>query len=120
MTRKTVLAIAAAALIGLGFTTTSANAYWRGGPGWHGGGWHGGWGWRGGGWGYRPWGYRPWGWGAVGAGVAIGIGAPWGYPYGYPYGYYGYSYPTFDEVDYMPCLQKVWLSKKRWTWRRVC
>jgi hypothetical protein len=67
--------------------------------------------------GYGPgpgWGPRPWGWGGIGL-------YPWG-GWGVPLGYYGYwgSYPTFDEVDDMPCLRKVWINKKRWTWRRVC
>ncbi|MBK5957504.1 hypothetical protein CCR97_04670 [Rhodoplanes elegans] len=55
-----------------------------------------------------PWVARPWGWGAY----------PWGF-WGYP-AYWNGSYPTFSEVDEMPCLRKVWLSKTRWTWRRLC
>ena len=75
MLRKTFLALATVASIGL-LAPGTASA--RGG--FHGGGFHGGWhgGWHRGGWG--------WGLGALGAGAAIGYGL-----YG-PYGYYGYPY----------------------------
>ena len=75
------------------------------------GGWHPGPGWR-----HRPagWGY---GWGP-GWGPGWGVGVySWGF--GPPWAWTG-SYPTFSEVDDMPCLKKVWLSKTRWTWRRLC
>jgi hypothetical protein len=91
----TILAIAAASLIGLTLTPTPSDAAWRGG--WRGGGWHAGWvpGWRGAR-GYRYGGWRP---GlAIGA-AAVGVGlaaSSWAYPgggyYGYPgWGYYGYT-----------------------------
>jgi hypothetical protein len=95
MLRKTFLALATVAAIGLlAPGTASARGGFHGGGfhgggfhggGWHGGGWHGGW--RGGGWG--------WGLGALGVGAAIGYGL-YG-PYGY--GYYGYPYygDYYDE-----------------------
>jgi hypothetical protein len=75
--RKSLTALAAAAVIGLTALATSnpANAWGRWGPGW---GWHGGWG-----WGPGPF--------VAGAVVGGALAAPYyyrGYPYG-PYGYYG-------------------------------
>jgi hypothetical protein len=63
------------------FTSTPAQAWWRGG--W---GWHAGWGWRPG-WGLGPgWGWR----GGVYVGLPpVVVGGP-AYP---PYPYAGYSYP---------------------------
>jgi hypothetical protein len=72
MLRKTLLAMAAVASIGL-LAPGTASARGFG----HGGGFHGG-GFRGGGWG--------WGLGALGAGAVLGYGL-----YG-PYGYYGNPY----------------------------
>jgi hypothetical protein len=88
MLRKTFLALAAAASIGLLVpgTASARGGHGGGGGGWHGGGggWHGGW--RGGGWG--------WGFGGLAAGAAIGYGL-----YG-PYGYYGYGYPYYGGGYY--------------------
>lgn len=111
MIGKSVLAAAVAALLGLSLAAGPSEASGPGrlvgprggpGPGVPAPGWRGGPGWAPG-----PWVARPWGW-----------GYPWGV-WGYP-AYWNGSYPTFSEVDEMPCLRKVWLSKTRWTWRRLC
>jgi hypothetical protein len=80
--RKILTAIVMAATLGLTALATSspADAWWRGGPGW-------GWGWRGG----CCWGRAPF-WGGVAAGAVVGaaVAAPYYYGGYYPYGPYGY------------------------------
>lgn len=74
-TKYTKVGAALILVMGL-LVSTSSNAWWRGGGGWHGGGWNNGWhgggwnnGWRGGGYGYRGW-----GWGGVGYGGPVIVG----------------------------------------------
>jgi hypothetical protein len=85
---RSLIAILAAAVIGLAFTPTSASARMGGMGGFHGGGFHGG-GFHGGfrGGGFRGGFHRGFGFPLVGAAVGLGLAA------GYPYwgGYYGYG-----------------------------
>ena len=107
MLRKTFIALAAAASIGLLVPgAASARGFGHGGGGgWHGGGWHGGWG--GGGWRRRGWYGGGWGWG-------------WGAPvlgfYSTPYYYddYGYAYCRYRTVR----IHTPW--GWRWGRRRIC
>jgi hypothetical protein len=102
--RKILTALVAAASISAAAIAVSspADAYWRGGGGWHGG--YGG-GWRGGYWG---------GPGPFIAGALIGgaLAAPYYYrPYGY--GYYPYGGPYGA-----PCVwRRVWNG---YGWARAC
>ena len=101
MKRILTALVAAATLAGAALTSSApAEAYWRGGYGWHGGGW----GWRGGGWG--------WGLGGFAAGAVVGAALASPY-YGYPYGYYApYPYPP------PPCVwRRVWNG---YAWVRAC
>jgi hypothetical protein len=78
---RSLIAILAAAFIGLAFTPTSASARFGGG-GFHGGGFHGG-GFRGGG--FHGGFHRGFGFPLVGAAVGLGLAASspwWGYGYG--------------------------------------
>jgi len=119
--KKTLLALATVATVGIASVAapTAANAQWR--HGW--------------GWGHRGFG---WGWGApVAAGVFGGLAAgalissaAWGSPYyygGYPYGAYGYDVAPVGygvaRVGYAaaPCVlrtQRVW-NGFGWRIRRV-
>jgi hypothetical protein len=85
---RSLIAILAAAFIGLAFTPTSASARFGGGGGFHGGGFHGGFhggGFRGG-FHHRGFGFGPFVGAAVGLGIAGATYPYWGYP-----GYYGYG-----------------------------
>ncbi len=81
---RSLIAILAAAFIGLAFTPTAASARMGGfhGGGFHGGGFHGGF--RGGGF-HRGFGFGPFVGAAVGLGIAGATYPYWGYP-GYGYG----------------------------------
>jgi hypothetical protein len=74
--KKILTAVVVAATLGLTALATSspADAWWRGGPGW---GWRGGWG-----WGPGPF--------VAGAVVGGALAAPYYYRGYYPYGPYGY------------------------------
>jgi hypothetical protein len=101
--KKILTALVATASISVAVLAVSspANAYYRGG-----GGWHGGYGYRGGYWGPGA--------GFV-AGALIG-GAIAGAPYGYPYGYGGY-YPYGGPYG-APCVwRRVWNG---YAWVRAC
>jgi hypothetical protein len=102
--KKILTALVATASISVAVLAVSspANAYYRGGGGWHGGGY----GYRGGYWGPGA--------GFV-AGALIG-GAIAGAPYGYPYGYGGY-YP-YGGPYAAPCVwRRVWNG---YAWVRAC
>jgi hypothetical protein len=97
MLRRTMLALAAVAAVGLAAPTTASA---RGGfGGFHGGGFggfHGGGygGFHGGGYGFHGYGFRGRGFGpgfalgALGFGLGYGLYGPYGYGYGYPYNAY--------------------------------
>lgn len=99
---RSLIAILAAAFIGLAFTPTSASARFGGG-GFHGGGFHGG-GFHAGGFrGFHGGFHRGFGFPLVGAAVGLGLAASspyWGYP-----AYYGDG-----------CLvpRRIWTA---WGWR---
>lgn len=110
MLRKALIALVAAAAVGVAFIPTESFA--RGGGGFHGGGFHGGGGFRGGG--FRG-GFAGRGFGRgfvgrrfVGRGFVGGLGF-------YPYAYYG------DDYDGCWRLHRVW-TPYGWRWARyyVC
>jgi hypothetical protein len=108
MLRKTFLAMAAIAAVGL-FAPNMASARGFGGGGFHGGGFHGG-GFHGGGFhggGFHGGGFhRGFGFGAFGLGVGLGYGL-----YG-PYGYYGgYGSPYYD--DYYADETRCYVARRR-------
>jgi len=102
---RSLIAILAAAFIGLAFTPTSASARmggFHGGGfhgGFHGGGFHGGFGGFRGGFHHRGFGFAPF----VGAAVGLGIA-------GATYPYWGYGYGDGCLVP-----RRVWTP---WGWRR--
>ncbi|TMJ01973.1 MAG: sulfur globule protein precursor [Alphaproteobacteria bacterium] len=100
---RSLIAILAAAFIGLAFVSTDASARPFGGHGFHGGGFHGGF--HGG---FRGRGFGP----LLGVGVGLGLAAS--YPYwGYP-GYYGYG-------DGCLVPRRVWTPwGPRVRWINVC
>jgi hypothetical protein len=86
MLRKMMIALLAAATVGL-VSPTVASA--RGGHGgFHGGGFHGG--------GFHHRGFYGRG---FGIGLGLGLVAPYAYGWGYPYGYYGYPYADSGYDD---------------------
>ena len=102
--RKILTALVAAASISAAAIAVSspADAYWRGGGGWHGG--YGG-GWRGGYW---------------GPGVGFAAGALLGGALAAPYYYrpYGYGYYPYGGPYAAPCVwRRVWNG---YGWVRAC
>ena len=104
---RSIIAILAAAFIGLAFVSTDASARPFGGGGFRAGGFHGG--------GFHP-GFRGHGFRGFGplAGVGVGLGLAASYPYwGYP-GYYGYG-------DGCLVPRRVWTPwGPRVRWINVC
>jgi hypothetical protein len=118
MLRKTLLALATVATVGL-LAPNIAQARGGGGHGgfggggFHGGGFHGG-GFHGGGFRGRGFGFGLGGFG-LGYGLGYGLYGPYGYD-GYDYPYYGYGYPD-DGGCYVE--RRRIHTKKGWRIKRV-
>jgi hypothetical protein len=106
MFRKTIVALLAAASIGLLSPSVASARGFGGGGGFHGGGFHGG--------GFHGGGFHGGGFGGAGIGLGLGLGlagayAAYGYPYGYGYydGRYAYSDDYADGGCYL-VRHRVW------------
>jgi hypothetical protein len=108
MFRKSIFALLAVAVVGLG-SATGASA--RGGGGGHGGGG----GFHGGGGGFHGGGFRGAGIGAFGLGLGL-AGAYGGYGYGSPYGYDSYAY---DDDGGCYLVRRRVMTPYGWRLRRV-